>query len=148
MMNKINMLKKYRTRSKLPVQILKTNLNNKYFPVVATIQGFDAEEFIACFTEYGGFYTHEESDMDLVEVSPFEHLVIDEPVMVRDKPEEQWSRAYFAGVSRNSGRPTVWAGGKTSWTALNNELYEICHAYNECRSPTPEELSDLKLLVY
>lgn len=139
-MNKIDILKKYRTRSKLPVQILKIDLKSK-FPVAAIIHESETREFIGSFTEYGSFYTHEESEMDLVEVSPFEDFKIDEPVMVRDAPEEQWSRAYFAGVGRNSGSPTVWPSGKTSWTAVNNQCCEYRIAYNECRRPTPEELS-------
>lgn len=137
-MNKIDITKKYCTRSKLPVEILKTDLKSKDFPVVAIIQESDTKEYMGLFTEYGEFYLHGESDMDLVEVSEWEDFKIDEPVMVRDHPEryleESWQRRYFAGII--DGKPSAWAGGKTSWTAEGARM-----AWNKCRRPTPGELA-------
>ena len=134
-MQKIDISKKYRTRSGYGVEILKTSLRNSVFPVVAIINTAE-KQILAGFTEYGKFYGDGESDMDLVEVSPYEDFKIDEPVMVRDFENQSWAKRYFAGV--NNGKPSVWCAGATSWSSESNEDFVY---WKFCRRPTPEELA-------
>ena len=136
-MNKIDISKKYRTRSNLPVEILRTDIKSIDFPVVAIIRLSDDKEFTNCFTEYGNFYAHGESDMDLFEVSQYEDFKIDDLVMVRESPSKSWKRRYFAGT--RDGKALTWDSGATSWSSNNNEFH--CSAWKECRRPTPEELA-------
>ena len=134
-MQKIDISKKYRTRSGYGVEILKTSLRNSVFPVVAIINTAE-KQILAGFTEYGKFYGDGESDMDLVEVSPYEDFVVDEPVMVRDNEYEQWKKAHFAGVSCR-GYAKTWQDGETSWTSYDASML----TWQFCRRPTPEELA-------
>ena len=137
-MNKIDISKKYRTRSKLPVEILRTDIKSTDFPVVAIIQLSDDKEFSDCFTEYGKLYAHGESDMDLIEMCPYEDFKIDEPVMVRSASSDSWMRRYFAGVDEN-GKALTWAHGGTSWSSHTSKFNYT--EWTECRRPTPEELA-------
>lgn len=57
---------------------------------------------------------------NLVEVSQWEHIPIDAPVIVWQNGQNGYSlskfRGHFAGVN-NNGLPTTWRGKATSWTA-------------------------------
>ena len=138
-MQKIDISKKYRTRSGFSVEILKTDLLTELYPVIAIINKPN-NQYVLQFTEYGIHINGRECEHDLIEVNPYEDFVVDEPVMVRDKPEDKWSCAFFAGISIISGKPTVWPRGTSSWTAIDKQCSEW-FAYNECRRPTPEELA-------
>lgn len=48
-------------------------------------------------------------------------LVIDAPVRVRNGPQDAWQAGHFAGFTA-TGRPTVFAGGRTSWTCVASEV--------------------------
>lgn len=77
----------------------------------------------------------------LVEVRPYEDFKIDDPVMVKNKGERDWSARYFAGVA-TEGYAKAWVDGRTSWTA-NHSLASLC--WDECRRPTEEELKGAAL---
>lgn len=77
-----------------------------------------------------------EHNFDLVEIVPFADFKIDEPVMVRTGSDTEWQKRHFAGISPE-GKPQVWGGGSTSWTAGENAP----SAWGQCRRPTKEEKS-------
>ena len=139
----ISMDKQYRTRNGDPVRILYTNKKGNNMPVVALVTLDSNNEEIHVFTKEGKFYNNinKESSFDLIEVTPYDDFKIDEPVMVRDYPDEPWKRRYFAGVSKD-GCPTTWAMGTTSWSGIKDR-YSKC-SWLECRRPTPEELGEKK----
>ena len=134
-MRKIDISKKYRTRSGFPVEILKTGLRNSVFSVAALIDTTE-KQIVVGLTEDGNFYVSgRESALDLVEISPYEGFKIDEPVMVRDYEKDSWKKAHFAGVSCR-GYAKTWQDGETSWTSDGSML-----TWKFCRRPTSEELS-------
>jgi hypothetical protein len=76
------------------------------------------------------------SELDLIEVSPYDDFKIDDPVMVRiNSNSTRWERRYFAGVSTD-GLPMAFNEGATSWSAQDRSTI-----WCECRRPTPEELN-------
>lgn len=86
------------------------------------------------------------NDLELVEVSPYDHLKIDDKVMVRDGPTHIWLLRLFAGVV--NGKPTAWHESTTSWTAFGRAkargsiLDSLRCPWEECRLPTSEELAE------
>lgn len=73
---------------------------------------------------------------DLIEVSPYEDLKIDDPVMAYHAMDGTPYPRHFAGVEPD-GRPRTWANGRTSFSIHSNNDYIIC---DKCRRPTKEEL--------
>lgn len=105
----IEMGKKYRYKNGEKAIILTVNRPQKY-----SVISMNSVGEILSHKEDGTSGVHG-MNWDLVEVSPYEDFKIDEPVVVRDSDQQQWTRAHFAGVSPN-GRPMSWCGGTTSWT--------------------------------
>ena len=133
-MSEISMDKKYKTRTGLSVRVLCNDAKGK-FPVIALVLGVSGQssEYIIRTTLEGSYYEREESENDLIEVSPYDDFEIDEPVMVRDSDGavmSRWQRRYFAGINE-SGYPLAWAEGMTSWSA---DGYKT--RWDECRRPT------------
>jgi hypothetical protein len=139
---KISMDKQYKYRNGEPARVLCVDRPGiEKYPVLS-------------MTKTGKLYRHtvngsvcaEKEDYDLIEVSPYDDFVIDEPVMVRDKTAETWARGYFAGVDKD-GIPMTWAEGATSWSIVNSAtgwtidgVEEFRYRWHECRRPTPDEL--------
>ena len=68
--------------------------------------------------------------------SPYRDFKIDEPVMVRHKDENQWTKRHFAGVTSH-GRPMTWTYGGTSWSKEHKSPYDK-DVWGECRRPTED----------
>ena len=63
-----------------------------------------------------GHYSYSiDDDYDLVEHHPYDDFKMDEPVKVRNRPDEPWELRHFAGV-REDHRLLTWIDGGTSWT--------------------------------
>jgi len=133
---KIDMNKKYRTRSGNEVRVLCVDRQSyDGFPVVYLRKFCDAE-FIEVCLENGKFYTNEiPSGLDLIEVSPYEDFEINDIVMVRDRDTDMWKRRHFAGVDED-GRALCFPNGASSWTSDSIST----NAWNQCRRPTLEEI--------
>jgi hypothetical protein len=117
----IEMHKNYITRVGVPARILCVDRNHETHPVVALIlwemcEGADLSSIPNTFTA-DGFYESPEnpSKYDLLEYNPWEDFKIDEPVLVRNAPNEEWRKRHFAGVE--NGVPTTWLSGATSWVS-------------------------------
>jgi len=126
-------MKKYRLADGRSVRVICTDRKHGDYPLV-TLVGDGGEEEIVAYTA-DGFYCASKVGhyMNLVEVTEWDDLVIDEPVMVRCNNAMRWERGYFAGVK--DGDPTAWSGGRTSWTT------DVQIAWPFCRRPTKGELN-------
>lgn len=109
----ISMNKKYRTRQGEKVRILATDIDNVVYPIAAEISGC-----IYQFTNEGYFYPYRGiSKSDLVEVSPYKDLKIDDKVIATfDYLDKR--KVYFAGLV--DGNPTVFLDGRTSFTSIGS----------------------------
>ena len=65
-------------------------------------------------------------------------IEVDEPVMVRNNPRDEWQKGYFAGVNA-FGSALTWLYGATSWSVLIP--VSSISSWNECRRPTKEEMN-------
>ena len=93
----ISMDKKYKTRDNQKVRILATDIDNEVYPVAAEISGCIYE-----FTNEGYFYPYRGiNKLDLIEVSPYEDLKIDDKVIAKFASQVQ-RKAYFAGLVRTT----------------------------------------------
>ena len=128
-MSKIEMGKKYKTRSGLAVRVICIDRNDPHFPVIALLTQCDHEEVFKCTA--GGKYYHSgnDSSRDLFEVGPYDHLKVDDLVVVRDSNANQWTLRYFAGVDQD-GRPTAWVNGATSTTAERAVPWKYCELFD------------------
>jgi len=140
---RVLMDKKYRTRGGDKVTILKTDLNNKNFPVLGIVTNKEGIEEARAWTSsgkcvviFGIPFEGLKSDYDLIEVTPWDDLLIDELVLYKTNEDEAWYRGHFAGINDIGGGsfPFVWSGGLTSWTTINSI------SVVECRRPTQEEI--------
>jgi hypothetical protein len=131
MTNLIQMNKQYKTKSGLPVRVLCVDCENKYYPVVAIVDGD-----VFTYTKEGYFDGEAyPDDYDLVEVSPYDDFKKGDYVMVRDCDGDRWYPRVFAGVSE--GAAVVYPCEYNPWS--NNDMDTIRWSY--CRKPTKEELA-------
>lgn len=130
----IEMNRKYRTRDGRAVRVLCVDAGTAY-PVVGVLA--DQPEQLHRWMADGVFsrLVASEHRLNLVEASEWDDFKIDEPVMVRDRDSDPWSRGYFAGVYSSTGNPMTWRHATASWTACGKT-----QCWNQCRRPTPEEL--------
>jgi hypothetical protein len=143
-MEKIDINKKYKTRSGEPVVIYTTEAGGN-FPVHACIKKGDNSNPINCLRSYSiygtvNYLVYEQvsvvssveelpfslrCDLDLVEVNPYEDYTIDAKVKYRyffNKPILE--RGHFAGLN-NKGVPMVFPNGKSSFTYDYDEDGEL-----------------------
>jgi hypothetical protein len=129
-MSKMEMGKKYKTRSGLAVRILCIDRNDTHYPVIGlyTTKAGNEEMFT---TTAGGKYFHGggESSLDLFEVSPYDHIKVDDLVVVRPECCTTWQVRYFAGVD-SYGRPKAWSAGATSITATVAIDWDDCELFD------------------
>lgn len=119
----ISMDKKYKTKSGIPVRILAVNIGGDY-PVVAVIN-----EGAHQFTAEGLFFSGGGSDRkDLVEVTPYDDLEIDDKVIVTFLDGTQ-RYSYFAGIEDDC--PLVFTEGATSFTYTSRTICKHVVPYNE-----------------
>lgn len=120
----ISMDKKYRTASGLRVKIysIGDELSDSEMPVHGAIEGDGVNEW----TAEGRYHPNwsEEHEFDLVEVSPLEHMKIDDKVLVRDYLSHTWNRRHFFGISED-GKIITFADGRTSWSGLETKFWNF-----------------------
>lgn len=128
---KIQMNKKYKTRSGKDVRILCIDKGGRY-PVVGIV-----DSDVIFFTETG--VTWLQGNLDLVEISPFADFKDGDPVMVRNRDDEEWDRRYFHSLTEVDNRLggcriLVYKYGATKWSGKET------NDWAQCRRPTAEEL--------
>jgi len=72
----------------------------------------------------------------LIEVSPYEDLHIDQPVIVWDSAHNKYRR-HFAGVDSN-GRPLTWDSRATSFS-IGSHDHKV--SWKHCRAATEAEIA-------
>lgn len=122
---KIDMNKKYRTRSGLPVRVLCVDRKDEDLPVIVLVLENGEEYLAACTAEGEYLVSKEECSFDLVEVSEWDDFKQDDKVLVSEDGKT-WYKRYFNKVI--DGVPYAFDGGITSWTA------DAMHDYG-CSSP-------------
>ncbi len=109
--------KSYRTSNGYKVDIHKIYKGDHLYPIHATIHNRDSGELLMEeFTLDGKYYADGSSHpYDLIEETPYNHLYIDDKVLV-SHDGVTWKKRHFAGVD-TQGKPTTFTDGKTSFTA-------------------------------
>ena len=129
----IEMGKKYKTRSGLPVRILCNDFKSDTYTVIAAV--YDQEtnlESTISVSSTGSYIEDEESALDLIEVTPYDDFKEDDLCVVWNEEMTKIFR-YFALVKGNL--PYVFDDGKTSFTA---SPYPV--NWPNCRKATEEEI--------
>lgn len=131
----IDMNKKYKTRSGLPVRIVCVDRKDEEMNVVGLI-GVDADcELILTWDKNGSFLNSKNLDeYDLIEISPYEDFKVDDLCVVKDYCGNHFFR-YFA--KEMEGIAYCFQNGKTSVTGCN----ELLTQWPTCRKATPEEIA-------
>ena len=116
----ISMDKKYRTRDGRAVRVLAVDVNHSFKKVAAAVTFKDgSEEHVHSYNQYGMICGGQSSSADLIEVTPFDDMKIDDPVVVTIGSQGSVGRVFhFAGTTED-GRPKVWSQGRTSLTVKN-----------------------------
>jgi hypothetical protein len=130
MTNKIDINKQYKTRSGLPVRIYSVDGGGGYSIHGAYLSddGWNIESWDNdgnCYDDIGL------DDLDLIEVGKYDHIKIDDKVLVWTNGEEYNKRkCHFAGLSSDGkNRPCVWDGRRTSFTEGNRVVFDNCELY-------------------
>ena len=131
----IEMDKKYKTRSGLPVRILCNDLKYDRYIVIAAVYNPEAGyESTMSITNTGSYIEGEENPLDLIEVTPYDNFKEDDLCVVWDDGKEREEFRYFAYAKGN--RAYFFADGKTSFTATPPQ--KVC--WPNCRKATDEEI--------
>lgn len=126
----IELNKKYRTRSGQQVRLYATDAG-EIFPVHGAISTDGENWFSRSWTKEGRLYADEtENSGDLFEAGPFDHIKIDDKVLVWFGGDEYHKfKRYFAGVSED-GRPMTFVDGATSWSSGGLTIeWDNCELY-------------------
>jgi len=127
---KIDINKKYRTRTGLDVTIFTTNARvsivGERMNVIGLIheRNYDSIQF---YNQDGKVSSELDMPNDLVEISPYDDFKIDDKVLVWDCDSTK-VKGHFAGVSVIDGRPMIWMDGKTSFTSTDGPI-----TFNYCK---------------
>jgi hypothetical protein len=143
----ISVNKKYRTRDGREVRIYATDgsLDSQIHGAILYQEGWSS----VTWNKSGSFYSYDR-DSDLIEVTPYDDLQIDDKVLVWNDRKGTLAKfkRYFAGVSRN-GKPLAFSDGATSWSTEDTgkrtnyddiEFYEIGVEWDNCEKYTGENL--------
>lgn len=130
--NLISMDKKYKTRCGYPVRILCVDRKDA-LPVLFLYTHNDSET--ACSASSTGKVDWNDTDYDLIEVSPYEDFKKGDKVMVRDYEDFTWNKRYFA--YEKAGKVYCFENGRDSWASDNQVT-----PWKYCRKPTQEELGE------
>ena len=129
----IEMDKKYKTRSGLPVRILCNDFKSDTYTVIAAVADQATGcEFIISVSNTGIYIEGEEYHLDLIEVTPYDDFKEDDLCVVWNGEDKKVFR-YFHKVD-SFGKALCFNHGKTSFTI--NE----CSLWDNCRKPTEEEI--------
>ena len=93
---------------------------------------YDLYDGYGCIISYHSFPISQLAEMDFEEVIDWSKVPVDTKILVSNEGDKGWKRRYFAKYK--DGKVYVWALGKTSFTANNNEDvtdWEYAKLYNE-----------------
>ena len=131
----IEMNKKYKTRSGLPVRILCNDLKYDTYTVIAAV--YDQKtgyENTINVSSTGAYIEGEGSPLDLIEVTPYDDFKEDDLCVIWSDDKEIEEFRYFAYAKDNLAY--FFADGKTSFTATPQQ--KVC--WPNCRKATEEEI--------
>ena len=127
--------KKYKTRSGLPVRILCNDFKNNTYTVIVAVLEIHGVETLYSYTNTGeflrGVINHPN---DLIEVTPYDDFKEDDLCVIWSDDKYIKEFRYFAYAKGN--RAYFFADGKTSFTATPPQ--KVC--WPNCRKPTDEEI--------
>ncbi len=130
----IEMGKKYKTRSGLPVRILCNDFKNNTYTVIAAV--YDQEtnlESTISVSSTGSYIEDEENPLDLIEVTPYDDFKEDDLCVVWTNNKKIKEFRYFAYTKNNIA--FFFNDGKTSFTTTSNVV-----EWPNCRKATEEEI--------
>ena len=128
----IEMGKKYKTRSGLPVRILCNDFKNGTYTVIAVV--YDQEtgcESSISVSSTGSYIEDEENPLDLIEVTPYDDFKEDDLCVVWENTESKEFR-YFSHEKNNLA--WCFGSGGTSYTRTATT------SWPNCRKATEEEI--------
>lgn len=128
----IEMGKKYKTRSGLPVRILCNDFKNGTYTVIAAV--YDQEtgcESTISVSSTGSYIEEEENPLDLIEVTPYDDFKEDDLCVVWEITESKEFR-YFSHEKSNIA--WCFSSGGTSYTRTATT------SWTNCRKATEEEI--------
>ena len=128
----IEMNKKYKTRSGLPVRILCNDIKCATYTVIAAVYEQEGCEFTISVSSTGAYIEDEESPLDLIEVPPYDDFKEDDLCVVWNGEDKKKFR-YFHKVN-SRGKALCFCFGKTSFHTSEVTPWEFC------RKPTEEEI--------
>ena len=130
----IEMGKKYKTRSGLPVRVVATDIKSPY-PVVAALLVSCDVEIIRSYTHTGEFLLGDTNHPnDLIEVTLYDDFKEDDLCVVwNDDNKGNKLFRYFHKVN-STGKALCFNHGKTSFNISE------CSFWDNCRKPTEEEI--------
>jgi len=130
---KVNLNEKYKTRDGLEAIIYSTTSNSPY-SVHGVVKDKDGFEFLYEWNNKGSVLNSSfQHHHDLVCVRNYDHIKIDDKVIVWDDDVEENARGHFAGID-SMGNPQIWNHGKTSFTIedKNDSVgYDYCLEWEE-----------------
>ena len=124
----IEMTKKYKTRGGMSVRILATDIKDKYSVCAAVLEN---GESLCSFTKEGLFVEGEETNFDLIEVTPYDDFKEDDLCVVWGEEGAKRFR-YFSHVE--NGAVNCFVLGCTSYTTVDTSIWP------NCRKATEEEI--------
>jgi hypothetical protein len=108
-------------------------LNDDKYAVHGAFFNEEENEWVPCKHTIDGlfFLNDDESENDLIESTPFDHIKIDDKVIVwLINGNNEKTHRHFAGVN-DAGKPMCWADGKTSFTAIARTVWDNCELFIE-----------------
>ena len=131
------MNKKWRTGNGHDARIVCVDLKRKVSPILCLVTRDDGIEQILPLTEDLSLYSDNREPF-LIEVTPWDDIKIDDPVVCWDANSSVRYKRHFAGVSEN-GRPRAWDKGLTSFSADGDDADKVFWGY--CRPATEAEIA-------
>lgn len=129
----IEMGKKYKTRSGLPVRILCNDFKGDTYKVIAAAYNQETGcESIISVSSIGSYIVDEENPLDLIEVTPYEDFKEDDLCVVWNGKDKKVFR-YFHKIN-SRGKAVCFCFGQTSFHTSDVTPWEFC------RKPTEEEI--------
>lgn len=114
----------HRTRHGMKARILCTDFKDARYAVVVVVLREDGHEVVHLYTEdlrYAGPYG-EPHDYDLVAYSPWQDVVVDTPIWVKEYPYDDWDTRHFAKY--HNGIVYAWSNGCTSHSTEHTTPWE------------------------
>jgi hypothetical protein len=93
----------------------------------------EEKEWVPCKHTIDGlfFINEDDSEWDLIESTQFDHINIDDKVVVwKNALDNIKCHRHFAGAS-DTGKPMCWSDGKTSFTTTCKTVWDHCELFIE-----------------